>query len=92
MTTMTIKQAINRVESLKSNIEHSGNLTFMLKRDAARYPDGYSVQVYNGRYATMSLQIILDALDRQQAADKAEIEKLQPVIDMANAALKGVLS
>lgn len=93
-TTMTIKQAIERVEKLESNMERCSSLLFMLKRDAARFKGGCYVAAtdYNGHGATLSLQSLLDTLEAQKLADKAETEKLRPVIDMANAALKGVLS
>lgn len=89
---ITIKQACERVETLRSNIEHCDNLRYMIRRDADELKNGIGVRVYNDRYAAISVQNILEILAVQQMADKAEIERLQPVIDMANAALKGVLS
>lgn len=92
MTAMTIKEACERVQQLRENIKQIGSLDFMLRRDFQPSPNKFLVRVYNDRYVSFSVSRILIAMSQQAQADQAEIDKLQPVIDMANAALKGVMS
>lgn len=91
MTAVTIKEACERVEQLRENIKQISTLNFMLRRDFPQSPK-FNVRVYNDRYVSFSVSRILIALNQQAQADQKEIDKLQPVIDMANAALKGVMS
>ena len=92
---MNISEAFQRVDALKKNIEQAGELAVMLRRDdeSKRFLHGdvhFSFPRYNGKGAALSAKKFADFLELQCRSDQQEIDRLQPVIDMANAALRGI--
>lgn len=98
---MNIRQATDRVAELRRYIDQMESILIMLERRKEGDEDVH-VDVWNasgGRVehqsscrAVLTRAATIAALSNSIQAHEAEIAKLQPVIDMANAALKGVLS
>lgn len=93
---MDIKQAIERVNDLKNRIRKlDGALKASEKTEYGSLVE-VSAEVFVHGFGTLSVSLdrdtCLKALQDTKAGCEARVAKLQPVIDMANAALKGVLS
>lgn len=98
---MDIKQATERVDELRRRIDEMTNILTMLQRRKEGdedvhidvwNPSGNRVEYQSKSRAVLTLGTATASLSSSIQSHKAEIAKLQPVIDMANAALKGVLS
>ncbi|WJJ93409.1 hypothetical protein [Neopusillimonas aromaticivorans] len=93
---MDIKKAIERVSSLKEAARRIDKAIERSEFKGYGRPVRVSADVYVEEVG--SIQIMLDKEDciallrATKNKYEAEISKLQPIIDMANAALKGVLS
>jgi hypothetical protein len=96
---MDIKQAIERVSGLRDHIEQMRDILTMLER--RKDDDGdVHVDVWNpdrsksdhqfNRRALLTRNALMASLLNSIRVHEEEISRLQPVIDMANAALKGV--
>ncbi|WP_103035274.1 hypothetical protein [Castellaniella caeni] len=96
---MNIKQACERVSELQRLIEETENIVTMLKRRNAG-DDDVHIDVWNAAGSLNETQrtrrtmlprcIMIEAAAEAVERHKQEISRLKPVIDMANAALKGV--
>lgn len=92
---MNVKEAIERIEKLEEDIKVCGDIVYMCSRDRER--DRFSnneitisAATYDQRYVRVSISDFVALLNIRRESAQAEISKLQPVIDMANMALKGV--
>lgn len=88
---MNIKQAISRVDAIDAKLD---SLRRFAEESTIAIAD---IALSRGTF-TINLNALIPAderaalLDRERQRLEEERAKLQPVIDMANAALKGVLS
>lgn len=91
MIDMNIEQAIKRIAHLNENIQGMGDSRFMLREAEEIF---IAVSVGDGRHKPiyMDYSTFSEVIETMIEKNKAEIAKLQPIVDMANAALKGVLS
>lgn len=92
---MNIKEALERVQDLQSEIKTATDLIFMAERDHKKgdFKHGEIVVVaahYNSRYLSVPVDSFVELLGQRVNEAQAEIDRLQPVIDMANAALRGI--
>ncbi len=92
---MDIKQAIERISKLEKDLKLCGELTFMCSRDGERgafrnKEIAISAAEYKGRYISITLSDFRDLLKLREDQCRAEIARLQPVVDMANLALRGL--
>jgi len=92
---MDIKQAIERISKLEEDLKLCGELNFMCSRDDERgeFPNNeiaISAAKYERRYISVSLSDFRSLLNLREEQCRAEIAKLQPVVDMANLALRGL--
>lgn len=86
---MNIKSAIERVEKLGENSKICDEIAYMVQRE---HETGSMVTILiKSRYVSIDRDAFLALLSQEHERNKSEREKLQPVIDMANAALKGIL-
>ncbi|MGD9662289.1 MAG: hypothetical protein AB7U63_13540 [Porticoccaceae bacterium] len=88
---MNIEQAIKRIARLNENIQGMGDSLFMLRGNKEIF---IAVSVGHGQHKPicMDYSTFSEVIETMIEKNKAEIAKLQPIVDMANAALKGVLS
>lgn len=99
---MNIKQALDRLKAISEAKEQASLLADLLSRRNKEAPKGVTVQIFNpqadkysqdhGRYCVIDADLLQDAINKTAERYAAEAAKLQPVIDMAEAALKGVLA
>lgn len=93
---MNITQAIETVGKLKHRIEEVDRALKAADKTEYGRPAEVSASVFVYGAGTTRVNLDRDAcikaLQDTKAGYEARIAKLQPVIDMANAALKGVLS
>ncbi len=95
---MNIKQALDRLNAIEEAQGQASILSTLL----CQAPKGVHVQVYgaegdrhssaNGRYCVIDADLLQTAIEQTEERYAAEAAKLQPVIDMAEAALKGILT
>ena len=87
---MNIEEAIKRVSSLKANIERCQNISSKITRDV---PKGRPVctTFMDRSLVDLDRDDLIAFLRYQAEKNMAEIIRIQHVIDMANAALKGIL-
>lgn len=97
---MNIKQALERLEAIADAKKKADNLSTAINRRDSKAPKGVITQVYPGGqlgdhyglYCVIDADLLQDAINKTAERYAAEAAKLQPVIDMAEAALKGVLA
>ena len=98
---MNVKQTIARLEDIAEANKQAVLLSTLLTQRDPKAPKGVRVEVYGAKgehYDNHGRQCIIDADLLQEAINKtaerstALAEKLQPVVDMADAALKGILA
>lgn len=99
---MNIKQALNRLKAISEAKEQASLLTDLLSRRNKEAPKGVTVKVFNPRadkysedqrcYCVIDADLLQTAIEQTAERHAAEAAKLQPVIDMAEAALKGILA
>lgn len=92
---MNIKEALVRIEALEADIKACGELVYMAQRDDKRGElKGHEIAIraakYDGRYVSVKLTAFCALLNSRRDEAQAEIAKLQPVVDMANLALRGL--
>lgn len=92
---MDIKEALARIATLEEDLKLCGDLAFMCSRDSERgkFPNSeiaVSAAKYEGRYFNIKLSDFRDLLTLREGQCRAEIARLQPVVDMANLALRGL--
>lgn len=93
--TYTIDQAIKRVQEINRNREEVTDAVFLMRRGETerglseitlRYESGHGPV----KHVSVPVWAAIRMLEEAEQAQKAEAEKLMPVIEMANAALKGM--
>ncbi|MFZ7337559.1 hypothetical protein ACLS0R_15020 [Comamonas jiangduensis] len=98
---MNMKQTLERLEAIADAKKHADLLCTLLSSRSGSASKGVSVQVYNakgehydtgGRYCVIDSDLLQDAISKTSERYASEASKLQPVIDMAEAALKGILA
>jgi len=93
---MNIGEALNHVHDLKKSIKELDGAIKAADRAEYGKPVMVSASVFVRSAGSVSVALdrdaCLKALQDTKAGYEARIAQLQPVIDMANAALKGVLS
>jgi hypothetical protein len=99
---MNMQQALERLKTIAEAQGQAALLTDLLARRPKEAPHGVTVQSFNpqadkydqghGRYCVIDADLLQDAIKKTADRHAAEAAKLQPVIDMAEAALKGILA
>lgn len=93
---MNITEALDTVSRLKRAVEEVDKALKAAEKTEYGAPAKVSASVYVHGAGTTSVNLdreaCIKALLDTKAGYEARIAKLQPVIDMANAALKGVLT
>lgn len=99
---MNIKQALDRLNAIEEAQEQASILSTLLPRRNSRAPKGVTVKVFNpqdekytqdhSNYCVIDADLLQTAIEQTAERHAAEAAKLQPVIDMAEAALKGILA
>lgn len=92
---MNIKEALARIEALEADIQECEALVYMAHRDDERGEfKGHEIAIragkYDGRYVRVKLTDFCSLLNSRKDEAQAEIDKLKPIIDMANLALRGL--
>lgn len=89
---MNIEQALERIAHLENNIYQMNDALFLLKSKKEVFMD-VSVKGSCRHYPIyIDFSTLSEAIETMLEKNRAEITKLQPIVDVANAALKGVLS
>lgn len=95
---MNIKEAIERVSFLRSDAQRIRKLLEQLDRRDLKGAVEVSARLHTHTQqfpmdsTFIYAGLLKDVLHAQQNANTAEIARLQPVIDMADAALKGLFT
>lgn len=99
---MNIDQALARLKAISESNEQAAFQIQLLSRRNKEAPKGVTVQTYNpgaekydqghGRYCVIDADLLHTAIQQTAERYAAEAAKFQPVIDMAEMALKGVLA
>lgn len=99
---MNINQALARLKAIADAKEQADLQVKLLSQRSKEAPKGVTVQTYNpgaekydqghGRYCVIDADLLHVAIHQTAERYAAEAAKLQPVIDMAEMALKGVLA
>ena len=91
---MNIKEAVERIEMLNKNITEQVNVASIIRREKIKEVwVNFSLTEYGGsRHIAINQEIFLEMIVFNTQQNEAERNKLQPIVDMADAALKGVLS
>lgn len=102
MKPQNMKQALERIEEIKENEKKSTVIMTLLERRIKESKREVIVKIYNaqgdnyydnnGKYCVIDHELLHDAVRKTAERLAAEESKLKPVIDMAEAALKGVFS
>lgn len=91
---MDIKKAVETVAGLKRDIENINEIIEGTKRSYGDRPARISVTVWvesrGDARVKMNREDVVGLLESTRAEYLAEIDRLQPIIDMANLALKGL--
>lgn len=93
--TYTIEQAIKRVKQITENSDAISDVVFLMEQDLQKYSISEITLKYESRHGSIKFVSVpvgaaIRMLEEAEQAQKAEAEKLMPVIEMANAALKGM--
>lgn len=99
---MNIQEALARLKAISEAQGQASLQADLLSRRSKEAPKGVTVQTYNpqagkydqdhGRYCVIDADLLQEAIVKTAERYTAEAAKLQPVIDMAEAALKGILA
>lgn len=97
---MNIQQAIDRLEAIADAKKKADNLNAVINRRDSKAPKGVTAQIYpgpqysdhGGYYCLIDADLLQEAINKTAERYAAEAAKLQPVIDMAEAAIKGILA
>lgn len=101
---MNVQQALKRLDHIQQSANEAKTILDLIDRRDRTSNRELAVQVYNaqgskydcdersGRYCVIDVDLLRDAVEKTAERRAAEAAKLQPVIDMAEAALKGVLA
>lgn len=98
---MNIQEALDRLQSLKESIAEAENLVSLLSRRNHAAPQEVTVYVFNAMAndycghqdrVLIHADLLLEVVQKAITLHKAELAKLQPVIDMAEAAILGVFA
>lgn len=99
---MNIQQALGRLKEISEAKEQASMQADLLSRRTKEAPKGVTVQTFNpqadkydqghGRYCVIDADLLQAAIEKTAERYVTEAAKLQPVIDMAEAALKGILA
>lgn len=99
---MNIQEALARLKAISEAQGQASLQAGLLSRRSKEAPKGVVVQTYNpqadkydqghGRYCVIDADLLQEAIVKTAERYTAEAAKLQPVIDMAEAALKGILA
>lgn len=90
---MNIKEAVERIEMLNKNITEQENLSSIIKReDLEEVWCAISAEYSSHRNVAFNKEVLLEFIEVNIQRNRTEVSRLQPIINMANAALKGVLS
>lgn len=98
---MNMKQTLERLEAISEANKQADLLSTLLTGRDGKASKGVSVQVYNakgehydtgGRYCLIDADLLQAAILETAERYTAEAAKLQSVVDMAEAALKGILA
>lgn len=93
---MNMKQALDRLNAIKEAKDQANILSTLLSRHNGQASKGVTVQVYgaqgdtSGRYCVIDADLLQAAIEKTAERHAAEAAKLQPIIDMAELALKGI--
>ena len=93
---MNMKQALDRLNAIKEAKDQANTLSTLLSRHNGQASKGVTVQVYgargntSGRYCVIDADLLQAAIEKTAERHAAEAAKLQPIIDMAELALKGI--
>ena len=93
---MNMKQALDRLNAIKEAKDQANTLSTLLSRRNGQASKGVTVQVYgaqgdtSGRYCVIDADLLQAAIEKTAERHAAEAAKLQPIIDMAELALKGI--
>lgn len=90
---MNIKEAVERIEMLNKNIAEQENLSSIIKRgDLKEVWCVIRTEHSSHRNVAFNKEVLLEFIEVNIQRNRTEVSRLQPIINMANAALKGVLS
>lgn len=99
---MNIQEALARLKAISEAQGQASLQADLLSRRSKEAPKGVTVETYNpqadkydqghGRYCVIDADLLQEAIVKTAERYTAEAAKLQPVIDMAEAALKGILA
>ena len=102
MKPQNMKQALERLEEIKENEKKSTVIKTLLESRSNESKREVVVQIYNakgdnyydnnGKYCVIDHDLLYDAVRKTAELLAAEEAKLKPVIEMAEAALRGVFS
>lgn len=87
-----MKQALDRLNAIKEAKDQANTFS----RCNGQASKGVTVQVYgaqgdtSGRYCVIDADLLQAAIEKTAERHAAEAAKLQPIIDMAELALKGI--
>lgn len=92
---MDIKEALARIEALERDIKDCGELVYMAQRDDERgvfkvHEIALRTFQYEGRCFSLKLSDFCALLNNRRDEAQAELDKLKPIIEMANLALRGL--
>ena len=92
---MDIKEALVRIAELEADKKACDELIFMAQRDDKRGEFKCSeITLWAGKYqghaVGVNLSDFYDLMNKRKREAQSEIDKLKPIIDMANAALRGI--
>lgn len=99
---MNIKTALDLLKAIDESNKQAKAINSLLDQRNEASPGHVTVQVFNAKgdryscdhsnYCVIHPDLLREAVNKTAERYKAEAEKLQPVIDMAEAALRGVLA
>lgn len=99
---MNIKEVLAHLKSIEESISQATLLAKLFANRPKEAKASVTIQVFNaegnkfhndrGNYCVVDADLLSAAIKQTADRHAAEAAKLQPVIDMAEAALKGILS
>lgn len=98
---MNMKQTLAHLEAISDAKKKADLLSTLLSSRNGNASKGVVVDVYNakgesydnsGRQCLIDADLLKEAINKTAERYTAEAAKLQPVIDMAEAAIKGILT
>ena len=102
MKPQNMKQALHRLDEIEKNAQDAIEITTLLERRGNTAQKEVVVRIYNakgekylddnGKYCVIDYDLLHEAVRKTKERLSEEKAKLKPVIDMAEAALRGVFS